>query len=48
LKDAILEESYISDNKKYAEELLKVSNDMIIYDLINRDIMEKKGLVTHE
>ncbi len=33
-EDQILEDDYIENNKKHAEEILRLSNDIIIYDLI--------------
>lgn len=32
----IIDENYISNNSKYAEKLLDVSNDIIVFDLINK------------
>ena len=33
-KNGILEDDYIEKNKKHAEEMLRLSNDIIVYDLI--------------
>ena len=34
ISEGVISEDYISKNNKYAEDLLKVSNDILIYDLI--------------
>lgn len=45
LKDSVLSDAYINDRNEYTKELLTTSNDIIIYDLIKRDIMKEKGYV---
>ena len=45
LKDSVLTDSYIDDRNEYTKKLLTTSNDIIIYDLIKRDIMKEKGYV---
>ncbi len=35
LKDAIIDENYISENNQYAEKLLDISNKAIVFDLFN-------------
>ena len=38
LKDsAIIDETYVQKNKKYAEQILELSNDIIVYDLIKNE-----------
>jgi len=38
LKDsAIIDETYIQEGKEYAEEILEISNDIIVYDLIKTE-----------
>lgn len=45
LKDSILTDSYIDDRNEYTKNLLTVSNDIIIYDLIKKDLMKEKGYI---
>ena len=33
----IIDKNYISENTKYAEDLLSVSNDMIVFDLVKKE-----------
>lgn len=43
LKDSlIIDESYIQDSKTYAEEILEISNDIILYDLIGNGEMKNE------
>ena len=32
-----LDANYIDDHKKYAEKILEISNDIIVYDLIEKE-----------
>ena len=41
---AMLDESYIEERKKYAEEVLEISNGIIVYDLIKQE----GDKITHE
>jgi phosphoglycerol transferase MdoB-like AlkP superfamily enzyme len=36
-ESAIIDETYIQECKDYAEEILELSNDIIVYDLINTE-----------
>ena len=35
-------DDYISENSKYTEKLLDVSNNIIVFDLLNKDKSESK------
>ena len=35
-EDQILEDDYIENNKKHSEEILRLSNDIIVYDLLDK------------
>ena len=40
-----IDDDYIEENRKYAEKILQISDDIIVYDLIKKDgyrIEEKK------
>lgn len=41
LKDAIIDENYITENNEYAEKLLDVSNKAIVFDLFNPNSEEE-------
>ncbi len=41
-EEEVIEEDYIEKNNKYAENLLDVSNDIIVFDLLNQDKNEQK------
>lgn len=41
LKESVISEEYIKENNEYAEELLSVSNSIIVYDLLKKDFKEK-------
>lgn len=42
LKDEVISDDYISENSKYTEKLLDVSNNIIVFDLLNKDKNESK------
>lgn len=42
LKDEVISDDYISENSKYTEKLLDVSNNIIVFDLLNKDKSESK------
>lgn len=42
LKDEVISDDYISQNSKYTEKLLDVSNNIIVFDLLNKDKNESK------
>ena len=42
LKDEVISDDYISENRKYTEKLLDVSNNIIVFDLLNKDKNESK------
>lgn len=42
LKDEVISDDYIEKNSKYTEKLLDVSNDIIVFDLLNKDKNESK------
>ena len=42
LKDEVISDDYISENSKYTEKLLDVSNNIIVFDLLNKDKNENK------
>ncbi|MCI8794201.1 MAG: LTA synthase family protein [Bacilli bacterium] len=37
-----LDDNYIDDRKKYAEDILTISNDIIVYDLIEKEVYKDK------
>ena len=43
LKDEVIGENYIKENSDYAEKLLDVSNDIIVFDLLNPNKNENAG-----
>lgn len=45
LKDSVLSDNYIDEKNEYTRRLLTTSNDIIIYDLIKKDLMKEKGYV---
>ncbi len=45
--DTTLDASYIEDRKKLTSDILNISNDIIVYDLIEKS-KEKDGLITNE
>lgn len=42
LKDEVISNDYIEKNSEYTEKLLDVSNDIIVFDLLNKDKNESK------
>lgn len=44
LKDTVIDENYITDCNKYADELLNISNNIIVFDLIRKSEETKKVL----
>ncbi len=42
LKDEVISDDYIDKNSKYTEKLLDVSNNIIVFDLLNKDKNESK------
>ncbi len=48
LSNSIISEDYISENSKYAENLLKVSNDILIYDLIRNSNIQTSEINENE
>ena len=45
LKDAIIDENYITENNEYSEKLLDVSNKAIVFDLFNPNSEEEASKV---
>ena len=45
--DTTLDADYIEDRKKYTSDILNISNDIIVYNLIEKD-KEKEGLISNE
>ena len=39
-----LDVNYIEDHKKYTEKILEISNDIIVYNLIEKEGKEKKRM----
>jgi phosphoglycerol transferase MdoB-like AlkP superfamily enzyme len=48
LGDAVIEEGYIENNTAYADNLLKVSNDILLYDLIKNSRLEANKVNENE
>lgn len=38
-----LDDKYIENRKKYAEDILTISNDIIVYDLIDKIVYKESG-----